>query len=71
MSSAVVAEGAAAVPGDAQQRGGDERRAKALEEHRRLMKEHCDKDNKLRECTVRGLCMLVTNGCSAAVDSKL
>jgi hypothetical protein len=34
--------------------GGDERRAKAMEEHRRLVKEHRDKENKLRDCTLGG-----------------
>lgn len=28
----------------------DDRRAKALEEHRRLVKEHRDKETKLRDC---------------------
>ena len=27
----------------------DERRAKAMEEHRRLVKEHCEKESKLRD----------------------
>ena len=34
---------------------GDERRGKAMEEHRRLVKEHRDKEAKLRERTLSPL----------------
>lgn len=32
--------------------GNDERRGKAMEEHRRLVKEHREREGKLRECTL-------------------
>ena len=51
MSSAMVADGPTTMANDTLERSTDERRAKALEEHRRLMKEHRDKESKLRECT--------------------
>lgn len=56
VETASASKGASLVPSSL----SDERRAKAMEEHRRLVREHRDKEAKLRECTGARLLRLAT-----------